>query len=109
MKKRFLGLAAMLLVASFLVSQGMAATSFEVGPMAEACVLLPDTEAMPDCDMLQAQGSCSSTCISSHVARSVIPDLPLLSSSPFPRGYSSHSGRVLSGPDPFPPKYSATS
>ncbi|KKN54648.1 hypothetical protein LCGC14_0590210 [marine sediment metagenome] len=108
MKKRFLGLAAMLLVASFLFSQGTAATSFEVEPMAETCVLLLDGPAMSDCAMLQVQGSCSGTCLSSYVTRSVIPDLPLLSLSPYPKAYSSHSGRVLSGPDPFPPKYSST-
>ena len=109
MTKRLLGLTAMLLAAYFLVSQVGAATSHGVEPMGEACVLLPDAQEMPDCSRLLAQGSCSSTCISSHVGKSAILDLPILSSSLFPWDHSSHSGRVLSGSDPFPPKYSAIS
>lgn len=109
MTKRFMGLAAILLVVFLPVTQGVAAASFGVEPMVEACVMLPDTQAMPDCAGLNAQGSCSSPCSYSHVGKSAIPDLSLLPSSPCPKGYSSHFGRVLSGPDPFPPKYSAVS
>ncbi len=109
MTKRLLGLTAMLLAAYFLVSQVGAATSHGVEPMVEACVLLPDVQEMPDCSRLLAKGSCSSTCIFSHVGKSAILDLPILSSSLCPWDQSSHSGRVLSGPDPFPPKYSAIS
>jgi len=109
MIKRLMGLAVILLVALLPVAQGVAATSFGIEPMVEACVMLPDTQAMQDCAGLNAQGSCSSTCSYSHVGKSAIPDLVLLLPSSCPKDYSSHFGRVLSGPDPFPPKYSAVS
>ena len=104
MTKRLMGLAVIVLLALLLAAQGVAATSFEVEPMVEACVMLPDTQAMHDCAGLDAPGSCSSPCSTSHVGKSAITDSVLRLSSPCPKGYSSHSGRVLSGPDPFPPK-----
>lgn len=109
MNKRLLGLAAVLLVAYFLVSQGVAASSHGVEPMVGACFLLPDAQEMSGCSSIQAQGSCNSSCVSSHVGNPATPELPLLSSSPSPDNYSSHAGRVLSGPEPFPPKFSAVS
>ena len=109
MTKRLLGLVAMLLAAYFLVSQGFAATSHGMEPMDEVCVLLPDVQEISNCSGLQAQGSCASMCISSLVGKPAIPDLPLLSSSLCPKDYSPHLGRVLSGPEPFPPKFPAVS
>jgi len=41
MTTRLMGLAVLLLVALLPVAQGVAATSFEAEPMAEACVMLP--------------------------------------------------------------------
>ena len=46
MTTRLMGLAVLLLVALLPVAQGVAATSFEAEPMAEACVMLPDTQVM---------------------------------------------------------------
>ncbi len=109
MTKRLMGLAVLLLVALLPAAQGVAATSYEAEPVVEACVMLPDTQVMHDCAGLNAEGSCSSPCSTPHVGKSVITDSVLLLSSPCPKGYSSHSGRVLSGPDPFPPKYSTVS
>ena len=43
MTTRLMGLAVLLLVALLPVAQGVAATSFEAEPMAEACDMLPDT------------------------------------------------------------------
>lgn len=55
MTKRLMALAAMLLATYFLASQGFAATSLGMEPMTEACVLVPDAQAMPDCAKLLAQ------------------------------------------------------
>tara|TARA_R110000851_G_C12698686_1_gene525842 strand:- start:146 stop:460 length:315 start_codon:yes stop_codon:yes gene_type:complete len=104
MANRLIGLAVILLVALLPVAQGIAATSFEVKPMVEASVMLPDTQALHDCARLNAQGSCNSPCSTAHVGKSALTDSVLLLSSFCPKGYSSHFGRVLSGPDPFPPK-----
>ncbi len=84
MTTRLMGLAVLLLVALLPVAQGVAATSFEAEPMAEACVMLPDTQVMHDCAGLNAEGSCSSPCSTSHVGKSAIRDSVVLLSSPLP-------------------------
>lgn len=50
--------------------------------MAVACVMLPDTQVMHDCAGLNAEGSCSSPCSTSHVGKSAIRDSVVLLSSP---------------------------
>ena len=81
MANRLIGLAVILLVALLPVAQGIAATSFEVKPMVEASVMLPDTQALHDCARLNAQGSCNSPCSTAHVGKSALTDSVLLLSS----------------------------
>lgn len=107
MTKRLLALTAMLLAAYLLVSQGFAMTVHGDESMAGACVL--DVREVPDCARLRAQGSCASMCISSLVGQAAIPDPTTLPSSFSSRDPFPHSGRVRSGPEPFPPKFSAES
>ena len=104
MIKRLLGLVAILFLVLLPVSQGIAMISSGGEPLAETCGLLPDAPAMPDCSSLQAKGSCNSTCVCSQVGEPTIADGPLFSSPLGPNDHVPHFGRLLSGPDPFPPK-----
>ena len=109
MTKRLLGLSAILIAATFLFSQAGATAPGALEPAVGACFMMPDIPETSDCSGIQGQTSCSTTCIPSHVGESVIPEWPLPSSSPGPDTYSFHAGRLLSGPEPFPPKLSAVS
>lgn len=102
--KRFLALAAMLFVMHLLAPQGIAAVSHEMGSV-EACALSSGAQDMDNCSTSQDRESCTISCTAPSIGKLPSPDLPFLPSSPYMTGYLSHTGRLLSGPEPFPPKF----